>query len=79
MAAASAITAPTDRSMPPVATTTAMPRATITTGVTCTSCRRRFDSVAKLGVNTTLKAMISPSAAYTPCVRRLSCERHPAM
>ena len=72
VAADSAMTAPTDRSMPPVATTTAMPSATITTGVTCTSCRRRLLSVAKLGVNNMLNAIMIPSAAYTPWVRRLT-------
>ena len=63
VAAASAIVAPTERSMPAVATTTAMPRATITTGVTWTSCRRTLFTVAKFGVNNRLKATTTPSAA----------------
>ena len=46
-----AITEPTDRSMPSVPMTRAMPSATIATGTTCTSCRRRLATVAKLGVN----------------------------
>ena len=75
VAAASAIVAPTERSMPAVATTIAMPRATITTGVTWTSCSRTLFNVAKFGVNSRLKAITTPSAAYTPCVRRLICER----
>ena len=52
--------------MPAVATTTAMPSATITTGVTWTSCSRMLSTVAKFGVNSRLKAMTTPSAAYTP-------------
>ncbi len=43
-----AITDPTDRSMPSVPITSAMPSATIATGTTWTSCSRRLATVAKL-------------------------------
>ena len=47
-----AMAEPTDRSMPSVAMTSAIPIATIATGTTCTSCRRRLATVAKFGVKT---------------------------
>ena len=76
VAADNAMIAPTDRSMPAVATTTAMPSATITTGVTCTSCRRRLLIVAKFGVNRRLNTIMTARAAYTPWVRRVTSVRH---
>ena len=46
-AAASAITAPTDRSMPSVPMTSAMPSATIRIGTAEKSCTRRLSRLRK--------------------------------
>jgi hypothetical protein len=57
-----AMVEPTDRSMPSVAMTRAIPTATMATGATCTNCSRRLVTVAKLGVNTRLKTRITALA-----------------
>src|SRR5690349_21312278 len=57
---------PTDRSMPFVAITSAIPSATIAIGTTCTSCSRRFATLAKFWVNRRLKPSRTASATYTP-------------
>ena len=55
------MTEPTERSMPRVPMTSAIPRAMIATGTTCTNCRRMLSTSAKRGVNTRLKAIRSNS------------------
>ena len=50
------MTEPTERSMPRVPMTSAIPRAMIATGTTWTNCRRMLSSSVKRGVNTRLKA-----------------------
>ena len=57
------MTEPTERSMPRVPMTSAIPRAMIATGTTCTNCRRMLSISAKRGVNTRLKAISSSSPA----------------
>src|SRR5215207_7100556 len=61
-----AMVAPTDRSMPSVPMTSAMPRATMATGTTWMSCRRRLPTVAKLAVKARLNNTSTPRATYTP-------------
>src|SRR5918994_560718 len=61
-----AMVAPTDRSMPSVPMTNAMPRATMATGTTWMSCRRRLPTVAKLAVKARLNATSRARATYTP-------------
>jgi hypothetical protein len=48
--------------MPSVAMTSAMPTATMATGTTCTSWRRRLVTVAKWGVKMRLKTRSSAVA-----------------
>src|SRR4051794_31552184 len=65
----SAMTDPTDRSMPPVAMTTVMPTDTSTTVETCSSTFHRFATVAKFGVSqllTRTSASSAAAAAYVP-------------
>ena len=57
-----AITDPTERSIPPVPMTSAMPSATIATGTTWTSCRRRLPTVAKLSVKIRLNTTMTATA-----------------
>ena len=57
------MTEPTERSMPRVPMTSAMPRAMIATGTTWTNCRRMLSISANRGVNTRLKAIRSRSPA----------------
>ena len=57
------MTEPTERSMPRVPMTSAMPSAMIATGTTWTNCRRMLSISAKRGVNTRLKAIRSRSPA----------------
>src|SRR5829696_3756331 len=61
-----AMVAPTDRSMPSVPMTSAMPRATMATGTTWMSCRRRLPTAAKLAVKARLNNTSTPRATYTP-------------
>ena len=60
-AEAIAMTEPTDRSIPRVPMTSAMPSAMIATGTTWTNCSRMLSISAKRGVNTRLKAISSSS------------------
>ncbi|WP_256862511.1 hypothetical protein [Microbispora sp. GKU 823] len=57
------MTEPTDRSMPWVPMTSAMPSETITIGATCTSWVRKFATSRKWGVNSTLNSRRTPTAA----------------
>ena len=57
------MTEPTDRSMPRVPITSAIPSAMMATGTTCTNCKRMLSNSAKRGVNTRLKAIRSRSPA----------------
>ena len=52
-----AMTDPTDRSIPRVPMTSAMPRAMMATGTTWTNCNRMLSISAKRGVNTRLKTI----------------------
>ena len=58
-----AITDPTERSMPRVPMTSAIPSAMIATGTTWTNCRRMLSISAKRGVNTRLNAISSNNPA----------------
>ena len=61
-ALARAMTAPTERSMPSVAMTSAMPSATMITGTAWISWRRSVSSDAKLLVNSRLNTSRAPTA-----------------
>jgi hypothetical protein len=66
VAEAMAITEPTDKSIPPVATTNVMPTATSTVGATCSRTLRKLLRSAKFGVKTMLAATSTTSAAAAP-------------
>ena len=51
------MTEPTDRSMPLVPMTSAIPRAMMATGTTCTNCSRMLSTSANRGVKTRLNAI----------------------
>ena len=61
-AAAIDITEPTDRSMPSVPITSAMPSATMQTGAACTSWVRKLAADRKFSVNTTLNSSSTTTA-----------------
>ena len=52
-----AMTDPTDRSIPLVPMTSAIPSAMMATGTTWTNCNRMLSTAANRGVNTRLKAI----------------------
>ncbi|MCQ0014485.1 hypothetical protein [Actinomadura madurae] len=62
MAAASDITEPTDRSMPSVPITSAIPSETIRTGVTWTSWFRKLSTSRKWGVKNALNSSSTATA-----------------
>lgn len=60
------MTEPTDRSMPWVPITSAMPSETMTMGVTWTNWVRKLKASRKYGANSTLNSSSASTAAYTP-------------
>jgi hypothetical protein len=68
IAAAIAITEPTERSMPPVAITSVMPTATRTVGATCSRIVRKLLTSAKFGVKIMLATSSKRRAAAAPYV-----------
>ena len=60
-----AIDAPTDKSMPPVATTSVMPMPTITIVTTCVRLTLKVCSDQKCCVNSRLKTIIASSTTIS--------------